>query len=290
MDQELRYKLLQKAAMVTVVVNIVLTIVKLVAGFASGSMAVLSDGVHTLSDVFTTVMVMVGLKLSNQKADEEHPYGHQRIESVVSMFLAFMLGMTALFLGYQGIQKIFHGTSGMPTLLALVATAGSILVKEWMFWYARGVAKQCGSTSLMSDAWHHRSDAISSVAVLIGVGGSCLGLWFMEPVATIVVCSIILKAAFDIGKAAVIQLVDHAADDEACTAIQKIAQSVNGVEGIDHLRTRLSNNIIFVDIEVVVSPDITVAQGHTIAERVHDLVEASSLPIGHCMVHVHPQE
>jgi len=283
-----RYRELQKTSLITIAANVILAASKLVIGLFSRSTAVVSDAVHTLSDVFTTILVMAGLKFSNEKADDGHPYGHQRIESVISLFLAFALAATALFLGYEGIKKIQSGEGASPSWLALGVTVLSVAVKEWMFQYTRAKAKRLGSTSLMSDAWHHRTDALSSIAVLVGVVGSFFGIRFLDPAAAIAVCVIILKAVYSIGREAINQLIDCAAAPEVLVQIEALALGVEGVKSIDLLRTRISNNVIFADLEIEVDSSITVQDGHKIAEEVHDLLESSGLAIEHCMVHVNP--
>lgn len=287
-DEKARYQALKKTSLITVVVNVALAAAKAVAGFLSGSMAVLSDAVHTLSDVFTTLMVILGLKISSREADDSHPYGHQRIESIISLFLAVTLALTALLLAYEGIGKLMERTPARPSWLALGVTVSSIVSKEWMFRYTRRKARQYRSTSMMADAWHHRTDSVSSVAVLVGVAGAFFGLWFLEPVATLAVCALILKAAFDIGKAAGSQLTDRSASGEIRREIEQIALSVEGVRRIDLLKTRVSSHIIFVELEISVPSSLTVSQGHDIAERVHDRIEARYDNIGHCAVHVNP--
>jgi cation diffusion facilitator family transporter len=288
MDQELRYGELRKISLTTIGVNLLLAIGKTTAGLISGSMAVMSDAIHTFSDVFTTLIVLAGLKASGEKADMEHPYGHFRIESMVSLFLAFLLALTAGYLGYQGLYGLRHYEFVPPSWLALGVTVTSIAAKEWMFQYTKRRAIQFQSSALMSDAWHHRSDSLSSFAVLVGLGGLFAGWWFLEPLATITVCLIILKAVYGITVTAVNQLIDKAASPETDQTIRAIATSVTGVRQIDLLRTRLSNQVIFVELEIAVDSALTVEEGHKIAETVHDAVENSDLPVEHCMVHVNP--
>ncbi len=289
MEQNTRYRELKKTSLVTIAANTLLAAAKAAVGAMSGSVAVLSDAAHTFSDIFTTLMVLVGLKVSGREADDGHPYGHQRIESIISFCLAIALALTALYLGFEGVARLISREVARPSWLALGVTVISIASKEWMFWYTRARAIKYDSGSMMADAWHHRTDSISSVAVLIGVAGTFLGLWYLDSAVTIVVCLIILKAAFDIGKTAGGQLTDRSADGEVCRDIERTALEVEGVEGVDLLRTRLSNNIIFVELEVSVDSGLSVAQGHDIAERVHDTIEARCGNVGHCAVHVNPR-
>ncbi len=288
LDKELRYKELMKTSVVTIAGNFVLAVFKVIIGFISGSSAVVADAVHTLSDVFSTVVVMAGLKFSSKDADPEHQYGHQRIESIVSLILAFILFVTALSLGWEGVKKITENEVVKPSIPALVITVISILSKEVMFRYTMKKAKLLNSSSLMSDAWHHRSDAVSSIAVLIGVVGVFFNAWILEPIATIAVSFIILKAVYDIGRLAIDQLIDRAVSKELLSEIKDTVLSINGVKGIDLLHTRLSNNVVFVDLEISVDSNLTVSEGHDIAENVHDTLEKNITQIQHCMVHVNP--
>ncbi len=288
MEQE-RYMALQKTSLITMIMNIIMTVAKIIIGVISGSTAVISDGIHTLSDCLSTVTVMAGLKLSNKGADDDHPYGHQRIESLVSLFLAVILAGTALMLGYSGVDNLLNGAQAEASLLAFVVTIMSIASKEWMYQYTIRIAKRFNSTSLRADAWHHRSDAVSSVAVLIGLIGIVLGFGFLDSVAAIFVCIIILKAAFDIAKQAVDQLIDHAADEADVKRIREITLKSEGVLDIDLLKTRLSNNVIFVELEIEVDPNLTVIMAHDIAKNVHDSIERELPSVRHCMVHVNPK-
>lgn len=285
---EERYKDLKKASWVTIVENVILAAGKLVIGVISSSTAVVADAIHTLSDIFTTFLVLFGLKLSRKNADSDHPYGHHRIESVISLLLACALAVTAVFLGYEGADKLINKKITEPSVWAFIITIISIIIKEIMFQYTMRKAKKHNSSSMMSDAWHHRSDAFSSVAVLIGLIGARLGAWYLDPVAAIAVCLIILKAVYDIGKIAINQLVDKSADEDICDRINKLVFSVDGVEQIDLLQTRVCNNVIFVDLEISIDQNKTVLESHKIAEEVHDLLEDSHLSIEHCMVHINP--
>lgn len=288
MNEDLQYRDLQKTAVITIILNIILTIAKLIIGVVSKSTAVISDGIHSLSDGLTTIFVMIGLKFSNVDPDEEHQYGHQRIESIVSFLLAISLALTGVYIGFKGVQNLIERESIIKSHLALAITIISILFKELMYQYTYRKAKKYNSSSLMADAWHHRTDGISSVAVLIGLIGAYVGLWYMEPVATIVVCIIILKASYDIGKVAVDQLIDKAVDSDTLNKIEHIILSVSGVKKIDLLQTRISNNLIFVETEILVDSTLNVVESHDIAKEVHDLLEEADLSIKHCMVHVNP--
>ncbi|MDL2274213.1 cation diffusion facilitator family transporter [Oscillospiraceae bacterium OttesenSCG-928-G22] len=285
-----RYRELRRVSIVTIIANAILCAAKLLIGFIAGSVSVISDGVHTLSDVGTTVVVLFGLYFSKDEADSDHPYGHERIESAVSLLLGVFLGATAVFIGAEGTRKLVSGEEAAPSVLALLITIVSIAVKEWMFRYTLKRAKRLDSLSLAADAWHHRTDAVSSIAVLVGVGGNMLGFWVLEPLAAIAVAILILKAAIDILKDALKQLVDHSVRRETYDELMELIQSVEGVRSVDLMRTRISGNVVFVDVDIAVDPRLEVRAAHAIAENVHDIVEAAPLKVRHCMVHVNPYE
>lgn len=188
---------------ITLIINLGLSLLKFAAGYIGKSSAMLSDAVHSASDVLSTIVVMVGIKISEKQPDKEHPYGHERMECVASIILSVALAITGAGIGYSGIKKIFSGqynTLSVSSGIALTAAVLSIVIKEWMYWYTRSAAKHTNSDALMADAWHHRSDALSSVGSLIGILGARLGYAILDPIASIVICGCILKAALDIFK------------------------------------------------------------------------------------------
>ncbi|MDE6314251.1 MAG: cation diffusion facilitator family transporter [Lachnospiraceae bacterium] len=290
-------KKFEKAAMrvsfVSIAANLLLSVLKLLAGVLAHSAAMVSDAVHSASDVFSTFVVIVGIKLSGKDSDREHPYGHERLECVAAIVLATILFITGLFIGFTACRNIFSGSYeelAVPGIAALLAAVLSILAKELMFWYTRHYAKQLDSAALMADAWHHRSDALSSVGALIGIFGARLGFPVLDPIASLVICFFIAKAAFDIFQDAIKKMVDESCDEETETALRNCAMAQEGVLAIDLLRTRLFGNRIYVDIEISADGNRTLKETHNIAERVHNSIEASFPKVKHIMVHVNPQE
>ncbi|MDE7017631.1 MAG: cation diffusion facilitator family transporter [Lachnospiraceae bacterium] len=284
-------KVAMKVSMVSIIVNLILSLFKLLAGIVASSGAMVSDALHSASDVFSTVIVMIGVQVSTKKSDKNHQYGHERLECVASIVLAVVLCITGCGIGYKGLQTIAGGnyeTLAVPGILALVAAATSILVKEWMFWYTRAAAKKVNSGALMADAWHHRSDSLSSIGALIGIFGSRIGYPVLDSVASVVISFFIIKAAYDIFKDAVDKMVDKACDDKTIQEMQAVIQSQKGVLGIDLLRTRLFGNKIYVDIEIAADGNRTLNETHAIAECVHDKIEQGFPNVKHCMVHVNP--
>lgn len=282
-----------KVSLVSIIGNLVLSLLKLLAGIIASSGAMISDAVHSASDVFSSIIVIIGVRISSKESDKEHPYGHERLECVAAIVLATVLAVTGLGIGYLALQKIIRGNYNelkVPGMLALIAAAVSIVTKEAMFWYTRWYAKRLDSPAIMADAWHHRSDALSSVGALIGIGGAMLGYPIMEPVASLIICGFICKAAFDIFKDATDKMVDKSCDEAFENEIKEIVYKQEGVLGIDLLQTRMFGNKIYVDIEIAADGEKTLNETHDIAERVHDVLEETYPKIKHIMVHVNPLE
>lgn len=276
----------------SILVNLLLTVIKLAAGILGNSGAMISDAVHSASDVFSTFVVIAGVKVANRESDKNHPYGHERLESVASVLLAVVLAVTGFGIGYRGIQVIVSGTEGrgisIPTSLPLVAALLSIVVKEGMYWYTILAAKKICSGALKADAWHHRSDALSSIGSFIGILGAKLGAPILDPLAAVVICVFILKAAYDIFMDAVRKMTDEACDDRTVEAIRGVARRQPGVMRLDDVKTRTFGNKAYVDIEISADGAITLWEAHEIAERVHDQIEKNFKEVKHCMVHVNP--
>ena len=283
-------KTAMKVSIVSVIWNLLLSAGKLFAGIFANSGAMISDAVHSASDVFSTIIVMIGVKISGKDSDNDHPYGHERLECVAAIILATVLAATGIGIGYGAVVKIMAGDYNveMPGILALVAAVVSIVVKELMFWYTRYYAKQIDSSALMADAWHHRSDSLSSIGALIGIIGARLGFGIMEPLASVVICIFIEKAAYDIFMDAVNKMVDKSCDDETMEIIKACAMNIPGVENIDLLRTRVFGNKIYVDMEIAADGNKTLDETHAVAERVHNAIEQEFPKVKHIMVHVNP--
>ena len=283
--------LAMRVSWVSVVVNLLLSAGKLLAGIVAHSGAMLSDAVHSASDVFSTIIVMVGVQLSSRQADDDHRYGHERFESVASVALALILLETGLLIGWKGLKTIFSGSYAdltAPGALALAAAVVSILVKEWMYWYTRSAAKKIGSDALMADAWHHRSDSLSSVGALVGIAFAMAGYPILDSVASVVICLFIVKAAVDIFRDAVDKMVDRSCDRQTLEAMTGLILAQPGVVRLDLLQTRLFGARIYVDAEIAVDGGLSLCQAHAIAEQVHEAMEAGFPMVKHCMVHVNP--
>lgn len=282
-------KIANRVSVITIIINLVLSLIKFAVGFFANSQALISDAVHSASDVVSTIAVIFGINISSKKADSSHPYGHERIECIFSIILAVILLVTGLSLGVSAIRVIMDGSEIIiPGKIALVASIISIVVKEWMYHYTKRAAKKINSSSMMADAWHHRSDAFSSIGSLIGIGGAIIGFPVFEPIASIVICGFIAKAAYDIFIDAVDRLIDSSCSEEEIEKIKQIIFEVEGVERIDKLMTRRFGSKIYVDLEIAQKGSLTLYESHEIAEKVHDRLEEKMKEIKHCMIHVNP--
>ena len=282
-----------KVSFVTIIGNILLSVMKLIAGFVAHSNAMISDAIHSASDVFSTFVVIIGIKLASKKADKEHPYGHERLECVAAIVLSMVLFITGFGIGTAALKNITSGDYNnivVPGILALVAAIVSIVSKEAMYWYTRYNAKRIDSSALLADAWHHRSDAFSSIGALIGIAGARLGFPIMDSIASLIIFVFIIKAAYDIFKDAIDKMVDHACDDDTVNQIRECVMKHEDVLGIDMLQTRIFGNKIYVDLEISTDGSYTLSKAHTIAESVHDDIEKSFPKVKHIMVHVNPAD
>ena len=286
-------KTANRVSLVSLALNIGLSLLKLLSGIISGSGAMISDAIHSASDVFSTIIVMIGVTAASKKADAGHAYGHERFESIASVILAVILAETGIAIGWGGISVIIGGNYGKieaPGLPALIAAVVSVALKEWMYHYTKKAAKRINSDALMADAWHHRSDALSSVGAFVGILGARLGLPILDSYASVLISVFIIKAAVDIFRDAAGKMVDKSCDDETVEKIRAVILSREGVRGIDELKTRLFGSRIYVDVEIRADSELSLRVSHGIAEDVHSSIEKEFPSIKHCMVHVNPDE
>ncbi len=284
-------KTANKVSAVSIILNALLSGFKLLAGIIANSNAMISDAIHSASDVFSTIVVMIGIGFSVQEADKEHPYGHERMECVAAILLSAVLFITGAGIGIQALQDILeknYESLETPGILALIAAVVSIAAKEGMYWYTRHYAKQIDSSALMADAWHHRSDAFSSIGALIGIAGSRMGFPVMDAVASLAIFVFIVKAAFDIFKDALDKMVDHSGDEDTERAIYDCVIGHEDVLGIDLLQSRIFGNKIYVDLEIAVDATYTLEKAHEVAEKIHEKIERDFPKVKHVMIHVNP--
>lgn len=295
MEQKMQNNNLEKIAIktsvVTIILNFILSVFKLIAGIVGNSFAMISDAIHSASDVFSTVIVIIGVKISAKAADKNHEFGHERFECVAAIVLAVVLFATGLMIGYGGISSIATGAYQQfdrPAIIAMVAAIVSIAVKEGMFWYAWVAAKKVNSAALKADAWHHRSDALSSVGSLIGIVGAMCGVLVLDCIAAIVICLLILKASVDIFRDAIKKMTDEACDEKTEKEISQFIAGYEGVKRVDRLMTRLFGNRIYVIAEIACDSQLPLYEAHAIAEKVHSGIEENFPLVKHVTVHVNP--
>lgn len=291
-DDNYEQKMIKQVSAVGIFGNVLLVIFKLFAGIIGNSAAMVSDAIHSASDVVATLVAFIGVRASKKEADSKHPYGHERIECVASLILGSILFMTGIGIGIASVKKIILGQSDgieSPKEIALIAAIISIVTKEVMFRYTRAVARKLNSDAFMADAWHHRSDAFSSIGSLIGIGAAMLGFKIMDPIAGLIICIFIFKIAFDVIMVAISKMLDTSCGKEYEDKMTNFISAQEGVIGVDLLRTRTFGNKIYVDAEISVDGNLRLREAHSIAERVHNEVENNFDNIKHIMIHVNPR-
>ena len=291
--QKTNQQIAMQAGRNSIIANVFLSIFKLCAGIFGNSAAMVADAVHSITDLISTVVAIIGIKLAGKKPDKNHPYGHERFECVATLILATLISLVGVGIGWAGVQMIITGQYneiGLPNLLALSAAVVSIGVKEAVYWYMRAVAKKIDSSALMADAIHSRADGLSSIGSLIGILGARVGFPILDSVAAIIICVFILKTAYGIFIDTIGRLTDRSCDDETLDKIRNVIIGQCDVLGIDQLKTRLAGNRIYVDVDISVNQSHTLNEAHAIAQCVHDVIESTFPKVKHCMVHVNPAQ
>ncbi len=294
-------------------VNIALALAKSAAGLLAQSHVLLADAAHTVSDLATDAAILVGVRFWSAPADAEHPHGHRKIETLITLGIGIALALVGLGLGYEAVAHLASALAGHApgrppeagtpvgwALYAALATAGaSIAIKEWLYRWTAAKGAELGSSALCANAWHHRSDALSSIPPLLAIGGEAAGarlgfdVWYLDPVGTIVVCVMLLQAAWDVTRPTLGALLDASADRRMCSAIRRTVLTTSGVIDTHKIRTRvLCSNTVAVDLHITVDKNLSVESGHTIATEVTRRLQA--LAIEDCpravdvIVHVEP--
>ncbi|MBN1621885.1 MAG: cation transporter [Endomicrobiales bacterium] len=284
--------IIRRVTIVGLLVNIALAILKFVVGIVGSSQAVVADGVHTLSDVSTDLAIIFGVKYWSAPADEEHPYGHSRIETIITSVIGVLLIAVAFFIGYKALFSMKESHKAHPGLIAFIGAFVSIVIKELMFHWTVNVGKNVQSSALVANAWHHRSDALSSIPVAVAVIIAALNpKWaFVDHIGAIVVSIFILVAAWRIVKPAVFELSDAGAPNDVKEKIEKIAKSNRGVKSIHAVRTRCHGSGIHVDLHIQVDKLLTVEQGHDIAKSVKKKLLEEAPNVLDVIIHIEPYE
>jgi len=289
---EERKRISKVVPLIGICLNTVLCIFKIFAGVVAHSGAMVSDGVHSASDVFSTIIVMIGLRFANVGADKSHPYGHERFECVAALLLSFVLCLTGGSIGVEGIMKILGSSENLaiPGMLALIAAAVSIVVKEAMYWFVITYAKKINSSALRANAWDNRSDAISSIGSFAGIFGARMGYPKLDAVASVIISLCILKVAYNIFKDSINKMLDHSCSNEFVEEVKKSIQDDPEVVRVDDIKTRLFGDRAYVDVEIAVDGNNKLYAAHEIAKRTHDKIESTYPTVKHCMVHVNPAD
>jgi len=280
-----------RASKITISSNILLTAFKLFAGIVGNSTAMIADALHSFSDMYTTIIVMIGVKLANKQSDKDHPYGHERFECVAAILLSAVLVFTGAGIGWTGIRQIIawnFDEMAAPGIIALVGAIATIILQAVMYIYKRGVAKKVKSSALMADAWHHLSDSLSSIGSFFGILGARLGFPMLDPLAAVLICLFIFKVAFDVFRDATGKMTDKACPDHIIDEIRATSLAIDGVLAIDDIKTRLFGDKFYLDLEISVNGEQSLNYAHAISERVHDKLECQFENLKHCMVHVNP--
>jgi cation diffusion facilitator family transporter len=290
-DSDQRYSETRRVTLIGAVIDLVLGIAKILIGVVGHSHGLVADGVHSLSDLMTDGLVIWAAKYGTQKADAEHPYGHERIQTISTVLLGLALIIVALLIAYDAVGRLLSSeTMEVPGNLTLAVASISILAKEWIYRYTMRVARRIRSKLLTANAWHSRSDALSSLVVLAGIIGSMLGLNYLDTVAAIVVAAMIVHVGWRLGWDSVHELVDTGLDKKLLESMRKTMLSIEDVRDIHQLRTRRMGPQVIADVHVIVRSDISVSEGHRISEEVERMLVGELDDPADITVHIDHEE
>jgi cation diffusion facilitator family transporter len=286
-----RSRAIAHTTLIGALANTFLAVLKIFGGWFGHSHALIADGMHSLSDLATDLLVWIAGRQAGQAPDAEHPYGHQRFETVATFVLGVFLALVALGLGWDAAERLFRPEQLLaPGGLALAAALASILINEGLFWYTLGYAKRVRSDMLRANAWHHRSDAISSIVVLVGIAGTLAGLPYLDAIASVLVAVMIAKIAWDLGRDALRELVDEGLDPQRVAEICQAIDQLTDVRDLHMLRTRTHGGQASADVHVLVDPYISVSEGHLISVLVEQHLKAGFDEIAEVIVHIDPED
>lgn len=285
-----RYKQARFVTIISIICNIILSITKCLGGIIYQSQALLADGIHSISDLVTDALVIVGSKYGSASADKNHPYGHQRFETAATLFLALLLILAGAGIIWEALEKFLDGKFIIPLWEAIPVAILSLIVKEALYHYTKHVARKISSKLLLANAWHHRSDAASSLVVIIGIIASMMGWTIGDALSAIVIGSLIIKMGWTYGWKSVVELVDTAVSEQMQTKIHKLIEDVNGIEKIHNLRSRYMGEDIFIDVHIQLNSHISISEGHYIAQGVSNTLHSAITKIKDITVHVDPED
>ena len=289
MEKDKNHSAGEKVTWIGIIINLILAALKLAAGVLGRSEALIADAAHSLSDLLSDFIVLASLKIAKRPLDEARPYGYGKVETVGTGVLGFILIAAGIMIFWKSILTIRSGISYTPSYIALVGAMASIITKELLYQYTVKVGRKTGSPSVVANAWHHRSDALSSVATFIGVGAAMYGWPLFDPIAAITVTALIVKAGWDISAESFKDLIDTSVNKEVRDAILEEAKGTNGALDCHDLKTRKSGSNILVDIHIEVSPSMNVMEAHSVADNVRDRIIERIKNVSQVLVHVDPQ-
>lgn len=284
-----RYEEGKKVLWLSILLNFVLTVLKIGVGIIGSSQAILADGIHTLTDVASSIGLIFGLHVAAKPEDKEHPYGHEKAESIATFLLSIILIAVGLNIGYGAIKSLISGTEGVPSIWAVYVAILSIIIKEMQFQLSYRKGKAIKSDALIADAWHHRSDALSSIGALIGVVGARFGFAAADPIAGAMVSLIVIKVGLEIFFKTYNELMDMSIDEEKISEIKTRIKSHGRVESLREIKARKHGSVVYLDVIITVNPDMSVSEGHQIAEDVECIIRAHVCSVKDVMVHVEPE-
>ena len=290
MKSEIRSKIIQKTTILGAIINLFLSIIKIVIGNIGHSGALIADGIHSLSDLLSDFFIWYAAKKSGESPDKEHPYGHGRFESLATLGVSILLAITGISIIFNGFNNIFSPAELMYTNWLLLITIISILSKELLYWYSLSVANRIKSDILKANAWHHRTDSFSSIIVLIGIYGSMNGYIYLDAIAAILIGFIIIFVAYKLGFKVAKDLVDTSIDEKDIAKLKKNIKQIDGIEDIHCLRARRNGQKISADLHVQVSPFISVSEGHLISIFVEKKAKECIPDITDITVHIDPED
>lgn len=296
MEQQEEKKIVERVSVGTIFGNFFLSLFKFVAGILARSQGLLSDAIDSLGDVLSSFIVMIGLRVSHKESDEGHPFGHERFEPIATLLLGMLLLASGCLIGYTAAKDIYlYFAKNMVrefndfTLVALIAACVSIVGKEILYIFNYRVGKKIHSTALMASAWNFQIDVLSSIGALAGIIGAMCGVAILDSFASLIICIFILITSIRVFISAMNRLVDKSCDEKTIQKMKKIILSIPGVIDIDSIKTRMFGSKIYVEVEISVHGEITVIEGHAIAEEVHHQIEIQIEGVKHCIVHVNPK-
>ena len=284
-------KLKARASYVGAAINVFQTVIKISFGILGQSAALIVDGIHSLSDLLSDLLVIIAVKLGSREADYEHPYGHRRFETIATVILGVSLVIIGGGITWSVMNRMAHPEHlPMPNLIGMGIATLSIFINEGLYQYTKRIARKTRSKLLLANAWHQRSDAISSIVVLFGIGAVILGYPLADAIAAIVVALMVAKIGLNLVLESIKELVDTSLPPKLVAEIRKAIMSIDGIEGIHLLRTRQMGEDALIDAHIIVDPRITVSEGHSIADTVRDELISRFDDIMDVLVHVDPED